>query len=213
MTDTACLDMTLPLRDGMQLFPGLPAFESKSSITEETGALTRRFTSSTHQGTHVDAPAHYVDGPTLEEFELDRWRGEATVVDLRDRCGEEITADVLADRAGQIRAGERLLLLTGDVDAHFGDPSFFDRAAVLTPGAAGWLVERDVGLVANDFLTEALDDPERPVHHTILGAGIPIVEYLCNADAVAEAETVAFTCFPLNLPGFEASPVRAVAYR
>jgi kynurenine formamidase len=206
------IDLTLPIHDGMQLFPGLPTFESESSVSETTGALTSRFTASTHQGTHVDAPAHYVDdGATLGELPLGLWHGEAVVVDLRQHRGEPITAAVLDDHAAHVGADDRVVLLTGDVDEQFGDEAFFDRAAVLTPGAADWLVERRVSLVANDFLTEALDDPNRPVHHTLLGAGVPIVEYLCHADAVADLGWVEFSCFPLNLPAFEASPVRAVA--
>lgn len=206
------IDLTLPIHDGMQLFPGLPRFESESSVSETTGALTRQFTSSSHQGTHVDAPAHYVDGgATLGDLPLDLWHGEAVVVDLRQCRGEPITAAVLDDHAADVGAGDRVILLTGDVDEQFGDPEFFTRAAALTAGAADWLVDREVSLVANDFLTEALDDPDRPVHRTILGAGVPIVEYLCNADAVAVLDRIEFTCLPLHLPSFEASPVRAVA--
>jgi kynurenine formamidase len=208
------IDLTLPVRDGMKLFPGLPTFESESSVTETTGALTRRFTSSSHQGTHVDAPAHYVDdGATLGDLPLDVWHGEAVVVDLRRYRGESITAEVLDDHAGHVGDDDRVVLLTGDVDEQFGDEAFFDRASVLTPGAADWLVERGVALVANDFLTEGLDDPDRPVHRTILGAGVPIVEYLCHADAVADLARIELTCLPLHLPAFEASPVRAIAHR
>lgn len=208
------IDLTLPVRDGMNLFPGLTSFESESSISETTGALTREFTSSSHQGTHVDAPAHYVeDGATLGDLPIDLWHGEAVVVDLRRYRGERITGEVLDDHAEHVGSDDRVVLLTGDVDEHFGDEGFFDNAATLTPDAADWLVKRGVALVANDFLTEGLDDPDRPVHRTILGAGVPIVEYLCHADAVADLGRVDFTCLPLHFPDFEASPVRAVAFR
>lgn len=213
MSDPALVDMSLPLRDGMKLFPGLEGFEATTSVHEGTGAVTRRFSSSTHQGTHVDAPAHYVDGPTIDDISMTRWTGTARVVDLRDHRGETITAATLDDCADDVGPGDRVILLTGDVDEHFGTEGFFEEAAALAPDAAEWLVDRDVSLVANDFLTESLADPERPVHHTLLGGGIPIVEYLCNADAIAGATTVEFTCFPLHVPGFEASPVRAVARR
>ncbi|PSP83996.1 hypothetical protein BRC83_06265 [Halobacteriales archaeon QS_1_68_17] len=206
------VDMTLPLEEGMQLFPGLPSFESERSVSDETGAITRRFASSTHQGTHVDAPRHYVpDGPTLGDLGLDRWFGAATVVDLRDRRGEPIDAEALAASGVDTEPGDRLLLLTGDVDHRFGDRDFFEEAAHLTVSGAEWLVDREPALVGNDFLTEALTDPERPVHHTLLEAGVPVVEYLCEADAVADHDSVEFTCLPLNAPAFEASPVRAVA--
>lgn len=206
------VDMTLPLEDSMQLFPGLPSFESERSVADDTGALTRRFTSSTHQGTHVDAPRHYVrDGQTLGSLGPECWFGPATVVDLRDSRGEAIDAATLEAAGLDPDPGDRLLLLTGDVDYRFGEADFFDEAAHLTPSAAEWLADREPALVGNDFLTEALSDPERPVHKTLLGAGIPVVEYLCSADAVADCDRVEFTCLPLNVPDFEASPVRAVA--
>lgn len=213
MSDGELVDMSLPLRDGMKLFPGLEGFESTLSVDDETGAVTRRFSSSTHQGTHVDAPAHYVDGPTIDDLSLNRWTGTARVVDLREHRGETITAATLDDCADDVDPSDRVILLTGDVDEHFGTEAFFDEAAALAPDAAEWLVDRKVSLVANDFLTESLDDPERPVHHTLLGGGIPIVEYLCNANAIADATTIEFTCYPLYMAGFEASPVRAVARR
>ncbi len=206
------VDMTLPLEDGMQLFPGLPSFESERSVSDETGAITRRFASSTHQGTHVDAPRHYdPEGPTLGSLGLDRWFGPATVLDLRAARGEPIDAATLDAAAADPEPGDRLLLLTGDVDHRFGDEDFFAEAAHLTPSAAEWLVDREPALVGNDFLTEALDDPDRPVHRTLLGGGVPVVEYLCSADAVADHDRVDFTCLPLHAPGFEAAPVRAVA--
>jgi len=39
------IDLTLPIHDGMQLFPGLPTFESESSVSETTGATITRPTS------------------------------------------------------------------------------------------------------------------------------------------------------------------------
>jgi arylformamidase len=206
------VDMTLPLEEGMQLFPGLPGFEAERSVSEETGAITRRFCSSSHQGTHVDAPRHYdPEGPTLGSLDPGRWFGPATVLDLRESRGEPIDAATLDAAGPDPDPGDRLLLLTGDVDHRFGDDDFFEAAAHLTPSAAEWLAAREPALVGNDFLTEALTNPERPVHRTLLGAGIPLVEYLCSADAVAAHDRVEFTCLPLHAPDFEASPVRAFA--
>ncbi|MDX1747647.1 MAG: hypothetical protein R3324_17060, partial [Halobacteriales archaeon] len=60
--------------------------------------------------------------------------------------------------------------------------------------------------------TEAVPgDPARPVHHAILGADIPVVEYICNADAVADYDTVELTCLPTLLAGFEGAPTRVIA--
>lgn len=203
------IDLTLPLEDDMPLFPGLPTFESESHVSEETGALTHRIRMSTHQGTHIDAPRHYVeDGKTIDEVGLEPLQGEATVVDLRDHRGDDVTADVLASADADVGAGDIVVLVTGDVDEHFYDEDFFENASALTADAAEWLVDRDVSVVANDFLSEGLGDPRRPVHNTVLGAGIPFVEYICNTDAIADRTTVDIVCVPLHLEGFEASPAR-----
>jgi kynurenine formamidase len=203
------IDLTLPLEDDMPLFPGLPTFESEASVSEETGALTHRIHMSSHQGTHVDAPRHYAeDGETLDEVGLDRLRGEATVIDLREHRGDPITAEILESNAANVQPGDFLVLVTGDVDERFYDEDFFTEASTLTADAADWLVDAEVSVVANDFLSEGIDDPERPVHNTVLGAGIPFVEYICNTDAIADEETVDVVCAPLNLAGFEAAPAR-----
>lgn len=207
------IDLTLPVEPGMLSFPDYPAFEATVIRTyERDGHLSHEFTATTHSGTHIDAPAHYIDGAaTVDRLPLETLVGPATVLDLRSYRGEPISRAVLDEASPPIDPGARLVLVTGDVDALPPDESFFEKASVLTEGAADWLVEREVSLLANDFLTEGLGDPDRPVHHAILGAGIPIVEYLCNTDEIADEGVVGLTCLPLPLVGLEASPVRAVA--
>lgn len=215
------VDLTLPLEEDMPTFPGHPTFTSEQRGShDDGGAVSHYFSMTTHQGTHVDAPAHFIPGgATIDEVAPSRLVGPTRVVDLRGHRGEAIDAAVLDEHADAVGADDRVLLLTGDVDDGFNRDDFFERAAALTVDGAEWLVEREVGLLANDFLTEAVPevteaiagDPARPVHHTLLGAGIPIVEYLCNADAVAEADEVELLCLPLLVPGFEAAPARALA--
>lgn len=208
------VDLSLPLEAGMPGFPGYPGVETEQLQTYEAdGKVSHRFGATTHHGTHVDAPAHFVEGgATVDELDLEALVGPARVLDLRSAAGERIDRSTLDAAAPDLSAGARVLLLTGDVDARFGDEDFFDAAAVLTESAADWLLERSVRLVANDFLTESIDDPGRPVHHALLGAGVPIVEYLANVGPVADAGgTVEFACLPLRMPGMEAAPARAMA--
>lgn len=208
------IDLSVPIAPGMPGFPGYPGVEFEQLQSYEADdKLSHRVSLPTHQGTHVDAPAHFLEGAaTVDDLDPDLFWGEARVLDLRDHRGEQIDADVLAEVAPDLDAA-RVLLFTGDVDYRFDSPEFFQEAAVLTADAAEWLLDRGVGLVGNDFLTESIDDPERPVHHLLCGAGVPILEYLCNADAVADADSVELTCQPLRLRGLEAAPVRAVARR
>lgn len=209
------IDLTLPVEPGMLSFPGYPAFESEVLRTyERNGHLSHGFTTTTHTGTHVDAPAHYIEGgTTVDALDLETLVGPATVLDLRAYRGEPISRATLEAESPPLDPGARLVLVTGDVDALPADESFFEGASVLTEDAADWLVEREVSLVANDFLTEGLGDPGRPVHNTVLGAGIPVVEYLCNTDEIADETRIELTCLPLALAGLEAAPARVVAER
>lgn len=207
------IDLSLPLEEGMPGYPGYPGYEvSQLQKYDPDGKVSHHVSMNTHQGTHVDAPAHFVEGgATVEQLSLDTLCGPARVLDLRDYRGEEITAAVLESTAPDLSA-DRVLLLTGDVDARFRSPDFFDEAAVLSPDAADWLLDRGVSLIANDFLTESIQTEERPVHHALLGESVPIVEYLCNIERVVTETTVEFRCLPLRLPGLEAAPVRAAVF-
>ena len=195
----------------MSGFPNYPGFEAEQlQDYESDDKISHYISMNTHQGTHVDAPAHFIEGgATIEELSLKTLCGPARVVDLRAHRGEAITTAVLEEVVPTLSA-DRVLLMTGDVDHRFNDSDFFEKAAVLTADAADWLLTRDVDLVANDFLTESIVGETRPVHHALLGAGIPIVEYLCNTEAIADKHTVDFCCLPLRVPGLEAAPARAI---
>lgn len=209
------VDLTVPMSEELPAFPGYPGFEYEQIGGHDVGggALTHYYSANTHQGTHIDAPHHFVPGGrTVDELTFDELIGPARVVDLREHRGEPIGADVLEEEAAEVEAGDRVVLLTGDVDAGFFDDDFFDRAADITLDGAEWLIDREVKLIVNDFLTEAVPgDPDRPVHHAILGADIPVVEYVCNADAVADHESVELTCLPMLIAGFEGAPTRVIA--
>lgn len=207
------IDLTLPVEPDMLSFPGYPAFEKEVVRTYDTnGHLSHRFTATTHTGTHIDAPAHYIEGATtVDRLDLETLVGPADVLDLRSYQGEPISRAILDAESPPLDPGSRLVLVTGDVDTLPPDETFFEEASVLTADAADWLVEQEVSLLANDFLTEGLEDPERPVHHTVLGAGIPVVEYLCNTDEIADEERVELTCLPLLLAGLEGAPTRVIA--
>jgi len=77
------------------------------------------------------------------------------------------------------------------------------------------LVARGAALVGIDTPSADPLDPVLgcPSHRILLGAGIPIVEGLCNLGAVPNTPgSLWFGCFPLKFEGVDGSPVRAVAF-
>ena len=222
-------DLTLPLNKDTLLVPigydGGGFHSEQISGDDEGGGVVHQITQNTHTGTHMDSPAHYIpDGTTIDEIDHSLFTGEAKIIDLREYAGELIAETILSDEADHVEAGDRVVLITGDVDTYFHEPeepelrTVFEEASALSVGGAEWLVDQEVSLIANDFLTESLKmsknkpyNPTRPVHHTLLGAGIPIVEYLCRTKSIATYDTIQFSCFPLPLTGLDASPARVTA--
>jgi arylformamidase len=76
------IDITKHIRHGMDVYPGDPevVVEEKNSISQD-GFSLRKLSLSTHSGTHMDFPSHFIEnGKTADDFELERFFGETAVV-------------------------------------------------------------------------------------------------------------------------------------
>ncbi len=185
-----------------------------------------------HAGTHVDAPLHiFEDGASLDQIPLDRFHGEAICLDIPKGALEEITADDLEQAGADVGKGDIVLIHTGWGRYYVDDPKDSYYLAYRQPGlvqdAAQWLVDRGVKAVGIDTFairhpelspTMTLEDrkagkprPVEPVHDILLSNQVVIVEQLTNLDKIA-GQRVQVSFFPLNLVGFDGSPVRAVAF-
>lgn len=218
------IDLTLPLHAGGLAPPSAGDIDLQHRKTHDTdGMQSSNIRLSTHAGTHIDAPLHYAaGGRSVDELTLDECTGEAAVFDLRQHSGAAITDEILAGADPGITTGERVVLITGDVDrALDGEWEYphdiHKKSAALTLDAAEWLIDKGVSQVASDFLTESMRvtdlpyDSDRPVHRALLGADLSIVEYLCNTADIVTHERVRFDCYPLPIVGAEASPCRVAA--
>lgn len=213
------IDLSLPIEEGMMTFP-----THWHPVVEVTmlgrhgieGRETRKVAMGTHTGTHADAPRHFIpDGGSIDEIPLDVLIGPATVVDFTDcRPLQEINA---ADIQGKLRGKvpRRLILRTGWSE-YFGNLKFYNEYPFLSENSAPWLVEQGVQLIAMD--TPSPDNPvhsrgtakDSPNHKVLLGAGVVLVEYVCNLKAITAPE-VELIVLPLKLKGCDGSPVRCVA--
>ena len=81
----------------------------------------------------------------------------------------------------------------------------------LTERSAQLLVDADVACVGIDSLNiDSTETGERPVHTTLLGAEIPIVEHLTNLRALSRSG-FSFTAVPPKIEGAGTFTVRAFA--
>lgn len=107
-------------------------------------------------------------------------------------------------------AGYAVLVRTGH-SSTFGSAAYAEGHPFLTADAAEALVAADVACVGIDSLNiDSTDDAERPVHTTLLRAGIPIIEHLTNLEQLPERDFT-FTAVPPKIEGAGTFTVRAYA--
>ncbi len=200
-------DATLPLRKGMISFPGDPLFEMEPFFQCSKGDPFNlaRISMGTHLGTHVDPPAHYLEGGmTVDRLPLDSLVGPGIVLDMTGR--EEVDRSALENSA----LGDHVrVLFKTDNSCRLLESTFHADYVHLTEDGAAYLVERGVVMVGNDYLSiERYGNPGAPVHMSLLRAGVIIVEgvYLLNVP-VGPCEIL---CLPLKIHGADGAPARVL---
>ncbi|WP_309224954.1 cyclase family protein [Mycolicibacterium sp. CBMA 234] len=213
--------MSHPIRAGMVTYPGLPAPSIDYHLTREasrevyapgTEFAIGAITMVGNTGTYLDSPFHrYEDGADLSGLDLNTLVDLPTiVVHRRDVEARAVDGAELPDDIGP---GCAVLIDTG-WDRHFGTEAYGVDAPFLSEAATELLVSRGVALVGIDSVniddTSAAAAGRRPVHTTLLGNGIHVVEHLTNLAAVP-ARGARFTAVPPRIEGFGTFPVRAYA--
>lgn len=180
-------------------------FFSKMKDFDLDGVRETKMCMSTHTGTHVDAPSHFLkDGKTIDAISLDRLIGGAKVLDFT-RVLEKITADDLASH--EINEGEIILLRTANSAKSFTDTFEIDFI-YLDPSAAQYFADKKVKAVGIDYLGIERGDPEHRTHTTLFHADVVIIEGLRLGHV--QAGDYFLVCLPLALMGLDAAPARAI---
>ena len=125
----------------------------------KSGVLSQRITTTMHNGTHIDAPAHVVSGtPFIDEVPLPHFFGTGLVVSIPKQRWEQITYDDLEKAAGHaVRPHDVIIINTGWHKKYDDNDEYFAYCPGLVPSAAEWLVEKQVKVVGHD--TQANDHP------------------------------------------------------
>jgi kynurenine formamidase len=210
------VDLSHVIEDRMITYPGLPGPEIGDHMTREASRAhyapgtefhIGRICMVANTGTYLDTPAHrYERGTDLVTTPLDRMVDlEGVLVDAVG--GQSVGPELLQ---GHAVAGRAVLLYTG-WSRHWGTEAYFTGHPFLTAGGASWFVEQSAALVGIDSLNiDETSTGERPAHSSLLAAGIPIVEHLCNLDQLP-LQGFRFSAAPAPVVGLGTFPVRAYA--
>ena len=203
-------DVSLPIREGMPVWPGDPPVlvEGLCSVPAGDAFSVSRLSLGSHAGTHVDAPSHLLrHGRTVDELSLEALCGPAWLCSLPEP--RIIIGAHLA--ALELPAGcRRLLLRTANAEPESECVSTVDPTYVaFDESAARWVVERNILLIGIDGPSiEPFGKDMGPVHRLLLEADIVIVEGLAlRGVPPGEYELI---CLPLRIVGGDGAPARAL---
>lgn len=205
----AIYDITVPIRSGMPVYEGDPGVEIKawSALARGDSANVSFLQFGAHTGTHVDAPAHFIEGTRkIEALSLDVLIGPARVIRVPDDVAE-IDLNFLA--GCDLDRVERILFRTRN--SNFWNEGFRKDFTHLSPEGAEKLVDRGVKLVGIDYLSiEKFHSGHHRTHLALLSHNVVIVEGLNLSDVAAgDYELI---CLPLKIAegAGDGAPARAV---
>lgn len=213
------IDLSHTIHDGLVTYKGLPApvicdylsrEASRKNYTDGTEFQIGRIEMVSNTGTYIDCPFHrYAKGKDLSEMELERFVDlPAVVVRVPFRERIEITPRDFADV--DIK-GKAVIVHTGWSE-HWNTPAYYENHSFLNPEAAIHLRDNGATLVGID--SHNIDDTRtknsRPVHTTLLGAEVLIVEHLRGLELLPDGDFL-FSAVPPKLKGVGTFPVRAFA--
>lgn len=202
-------DISVPIQSGMPIYEGDPGLEIKpwSALAKGNSSNVSVLHFGAHTGTHVDAPAHFIEGARrIDALSLEVLIGPARVIKVPDDI-IEIGPDFL--RGCNLEGVERILFHTRN--SRFWNEGFRKDFTHLSPEAAEQLVGMGVKLVGTDYLSiEKFHSGHHRTHLALLSNNVIIVEGLNLSDI--EAGDYELICLPLRIAegAGDGSPARAV---
>ena len=206
------VDLSHTVHDGLVTYKGLicdfvSREASKAIYADGTTFQIGTIELCSNTGTYLDSPWHRADGKDLSELDL------ASVAHLD---GVKVTVDpartvIDADAFDGIDVADRAVLVQTDWSRNWNTEAYYEGHPFLTEAAAMRLRDGGARLVGID--TYNIDDVsggERPVHTTLLGAEVLIVEHMTNLADVPEVG-FRFYAVPVKVRGMGTFPVRAFA--
>lgn len=202
-TSYAVQDLTHTTFPGFPVFPGFLSVEIQPVVTiAANGFFANRVVYNTeHTGTHLDAPAHFVEGaPTADQLDPSLFVAPLAVIDIADRAAQDADAQVTPDdiraweqQHGRLPGGSIVAMYSGwesrvgNADAYLNmDSSGTMHFPGFQPDTAAFLVEEReiVGIGVDTLSLDFGASTDFGSHVTVLGAGKYGIENLANLGTI-----------------------------
>ena len=217
------IDLSHTIEHGMITYKGLPGPIISDHLSREASRSVYEAGTEFHigkiemvanTGTYLDSPFHrYSNCKDLSQLELASLANLEGVLVRSLESGVNTNARGIsfASLAGVDLKGKAVLFHTG-WDKHWRTEKYSDGThPYLAVDTVNFLINAKPVLVGIDsFNIDDTSGGKRPAHSMLLAAGIPIVEHLCNLDALPDSG-FRFFAVPVKVKDFGTFPVRAFA--
>lgn len=198
------IDLTHPFTANMPVYPGDPNPELKPCATiTQSGFTDYQLTTGMHVGTHIDGPAHMLDGPRqLVDFPLDHFFGRGILLNAKNKLLDRHLFDKVSINKGDI------VLIYTSWSEKWGREEYFSDYPEMIEDLAQMLVNYGVKMVGLD--TPSPDSEPFKVHKLLFEHEILIIENLNNLSSLIGIENFEVIALPLKIVA-DSSLVRVVA--
>ncbi len=184
---------------GCAVYPGDPSPKRQVMLSISEGKICNltAFNMCAHNGTHVDAPFHFInEGRTIDQVDIDRFVGYCYVASH--------DGDITAEDANKIM--DRAKDAAGDTDCY--DRILVKGDATMTEEAAKVFADNKIKLFGNESQTVGPLDAPMEVHLIMLGAEIVLLEGIRLSEV--DDGVYLLNAAPINLGGADGAPCRAI---
>ena len=182
---------------GCQVYPDDPAPKKIQLKSMEDGELYNltEFSMCAHNGTHIDAPCHFIkDGKAVDELDLRAFVGKTYVAEHSGIVTEEDAVEIIKEAQKLDPESAKRILIKGDMEMSLEAAKAFDSSGLL--------------LLGNESQTIGPQNAPMAVHLALLSSGVVLLEGIRLAE-VSEGVYL-LNAAPLNLAGADGSPCRAI---
>ena len=179
------------------IYPGDPKPNKTILSSMDRGDLYNltSFSMCAHNGTHIDAPFHFIkDGKTVDEVSLESLVGMTYVAEHQGIVTEEDARKIIQKAQEVNLESAKRILIKGDVEVSLEAAKVFVSSKIL--------------LLGNESQTVGPKNAPMAVHLVLLGANVILLEGI-RLNEVSEG-VYFLNAAPLNLSGADGAPCRAI---
>ena len=207
------VDLSQTITSNIKLFPGSPhVYFLQWTKYSTDGYDSEAIFLSTHTGTHMDAPSHFIqEAQPIDNLDVNRFFMENVhLLKISKSSNQLISVEDIVSSGIDIRKNDTIVFVTG-WEYNRNSEKYVSENPGLSLEAANYVSDKEINAVAIDGPSiDAGIDSDFSVHKVLLKNNIIIIENLCNLDQINK-KIFKLLAIPLKLHRASGSPIRALA--